>query len=139
MDLGGDEGGGTREQGAEEREKCNQEELKCRKAVRVRVKVGQKERVLHQRYGIRRDHNQFGVIQQGRTLCVFVELRPCPSLGPTIWLVRWFLQTSRGCLFQGVGARMLLLSDWVVVVGSARRRSDGEKVRRAGVGGYRLN
>jgi L-2-hydroxyglutarate oxidase LhgO len=65
MDLASDEGGGRRVQGVEERKKLNhgvQEVLKSRKAVRVKVKVGQRERVLHLRYGIRRDHCQLGVI-----------------------------------------------------------------------------
>lgn len=93
MDLRGDEGGETWEQGVDERKKWKhgvQEELKSWKAVRVKAKVEHRERVLHLRYGIRRDHYQFEVIQQGKTLCVFVELRPCQSLDPMIWPVRGF-------------------------------------------------
>lgn len=66
MDLGSDEGHGRRVQAAEERKMLNHEaqgELKSRKAVRVKVKVGQRKRVLHLRYGIRRDHYQFGMFQ----------------------------------------------------------------------------
>lgn len=68
MDLGSDEGHGRRVQAAEERKMLNhgaQGELKSRKAVRVKVKVkvGQRKRVLHLQYGIRRDHYQFGVFQ----------------------------------------------------------------------------
>lgn len=65
LDLGSGPGGGRRVQGAEGGEMLNhrvQEELKSRKAVRVKGKVGQRERVLHSRYGICRDHYQFGVI-----------------------------------------------------------------------------
>lgn len=92
MDHTSDEGGAGRAGAAEERNGLNhgvQEELKSRKAVavRVKVKVWQKERVLHLRYGIRRDHCQFE--EQGRTLCVLVPLLPCPSL-QTFWPVRGF-------------------------------------------------
>jgi len=65
MGLGSDERHGKWEQVADERKKLNQgvqEELKSRKAVRVKVKVGQRERVLDLRHGMRRDQCQFEVI-----------------------------------------------------------------------------
>jgi hypothetical protein len=67
MDLGSDGGRGRWDQASEEWKTLNhgvQEELKSRRAVRVKVKVkvGQRERVLDLRYGMHRDHCQFGVI-----------------------------------------------------------------------------
>jgi len=82
-DHASDEGGGRRVGAAEEGERLDhrvQEELKSRKAVKVKVKVWQRERVLQLRYGIRRDRYQFERMEQGRTLCVLVPLLPCPNL-----------------------------------------------------------
>ena len=93
MDLAHDEGGGRRAQAAEERKRLDhgtQEELKSWKAVKVKVKVEQRERVLYLGCGIRRNRCQCERI--GKTLCVLVPLLPCPSWRPTIWLVRGFWQ-----------------------------------------------